>query len=348
MQDATVQSIQPTSPTPVAVAPSSYVAAAPVPVAQPQAQIPVGMNYPQQAPAGPINYPSSPSQYVPQSQPAAVPPSNPWEAAFNKVVGALSQPAPSPFQAAPSAPAQTYPQAIPGNWAQAEAISPGISQSDRLTWSPNQVSSPNYSPTSSTLYGRAAAEAHAEVDGAIADYYNLSPESRAVLNAFGPEAPGILNNYAVNLEKLLDDAVIWAQDERQCLTDYADYAIWAHDTLCDYAAFAVNEHVENKAYNEILTNPDVLSDYTLQFFGPKGPYPVYESEQQLETRGYPTAVQPTRGAAMPAPPVQSSPQNTREFWNVFDQQMINDPQNAWRILNQANPGTMANKLFVME
>jgi hypothetical protein len=28
--------------------------------------------------------------------------------------------------------------------------------------------------------------------------------------------------------------------------------------------------------------------------------------------------------------------------------MINDPQNAWRILNQANPGTMANKLFVME
>jgi len=51
---------------------------------------------------------------------------------------------------------------------------------------------------------------------------------------------------------------------------------------------------------------------------------------------------------MPAPPVQSSPQNTREFWNVFDQQMINDPHNAWRILNQANPGTMANKLFVME
>jgi hypothetical protein len=26
--------------------------------------------------------------------------------------------------------------------------------------------------------------------------------------------------------------------------------------------FAVNEHQENLAYNEILTNPDVLSDYT--------------------------------------------------------------------------------------
>ena len=58
---------------------------------------------------------------------------------------------------------------------------------------------------------------------------------------------------------------------------------------------------------EILTNPDVLSDYTLQFFGPEGPYPVYESEQQLETTGYPTAPTSLGGAAMPAPPAQSSP-----------------------------------------
>ena len=54
-----------------------------------------------------------------------------------------------------------------------------------------------------------------------------------------------------------------------------------------YADFAVNEHQENLAYNEILTNPDVLSDYTLKFFGPEGPYPVYESEGELETKGYP-------------------------------------------------------------
>jgi hypothetical protein len=150
------------------------------------------------------------------------------------------------------------------------------------------------------------------------------------------EAPAILNNYAVNLEGMLDEAVVWAHRERGLLKGFAD--------------FAVNEHVENKAYNEILTNPDVLSDYTLQFFGPEGPYPVYESEQQLETRGYPTA-QPQNGVAptaMPAPPQQSSPQNSREFWNVFGNQMTRDPQNAWRVLNQANTQTMANKLFVME
>ena len=135
---------------------------------------------------------------------------------------------------------------------------------------------------------------------------------------------------------MLDEAVEWAYKERGLLQGFAN--------------FAVNEHVENKAYNEILTNPDVLSDYTLQFFGPEGPYPVYESEQQLETRGYPTA-QPQGGAAinaMPAPPQQSSPQNSREFWNVFGDQMTRDPQNAWRVLNQANSQTMANKLFVME
>ena len=40
----------------------------------------------------------------------------------------------------------------------------------------------------------------------------------------------------------------------------------------------ITEHQENLAYNEMLTNPDILSDYTLKFFGPEGPYPVYESE----------------------------------------------------------------------
>jgi hypothetical protein len=28
--------------------------------------------------------------------------------------------------------------------------------------------------------------------------------------------------------------------------------------------------------------------------------------------------------------------------------MARDPQNAWRVLNQAQPNTVANKLFVME
>jgi hypothetical protein len=178
-----------------------------------------------------------------------------------------------------------------------------------------------------------AAEAQ-EVDRAIADYYNLSNESRQVFDAFGVEAPGILNNYALQLEGMLDSAVAWGTE--------------ANETLAGYANFSVNEHQENLAYNEILTNPDVLSDYTLRFFGPEGPYPVYENEAELGSRGYRT--QPIGGgiADFPAPPSAAGPQQPENFWGGFSETMARDPQNAWRILNQAQPGTVANKLFVME
>jgi hypothetical protein len=163
----------------------------------------------------------------------------------------------------------------------------------------------------------------------------MSQESRQVMDAFGIEAPAVLNQYALNLEGMLDSAVAWGNR--------------ATDTIVGYANFAVNEHQENLAYNEILTNPDVLSDYTLKFFGPEGPYPVYENEAQLETRGYPTqaVAQPQMGQ-FPAPPAAAAPQAPENFWGGFSDQMNRDPQNAWRLLNQAQPQTVANKLFVME
>jgi len=158
-----------------------------------------------------------------------------------------------------------------------------------------------------------------------------------VVANYGVEAPAILNQYALNLEGMLDSAVSWGQE--------------ATETLHGYADFAVQEHQENLAYNEILTNPDVLSDYTLKFFGPEGPYPVYESEQDLETPGYPTAPVQQPGmnvAGLPAPPAAEAPQAPQDFWGAFKQQMDVDPSQAWRIMNQADPRVMANKLFVME
>lgn len=175
---------------------------------------------------------------------------------------------------------------------------------------------------------------HAEVNNAIADYLALSPESKHVINAYGWESPAILNNYALQLEGMLDSAVAWGNQAKGLIEGYAN--------------FSVNEHQENLAYNEILTNPDVLSDYTLRFFGPEGPYPVYESEGELETQGYPTrAVNPAFNQ-FPAPPAASAPQQPENFWGTFKQQMEMDPSNAWRILNQAQPQVVANKLFVME
>lgn len=148
------------------------------------------------------------------------------------------------------------------------------------------------------------------------------------------EAPAVLNNYALQLEAMLDSAVTWGHE--------------ATATLAGYANFAVNEHQENLAYNEILTNPDVLSDYTLKFFGPEGPYPVYENEAELSTPGYRT--QPVQASLgnFPAPPDVAAAQQPENFWGNFSEIMARDPQNAWRVLNQAQPVTVANKLFVME
>ena len=323
MQDAIVQSIPQTSQAPAAVAPSSYVVAAPQAApasyqAAPQAYQ-VGTSYPQAVPQAAPSYQSAPTQYAPQSQPAADSAGNPWESAFNKVVNLLSAPVQSPFQGQQSQAATAY---TPANYGQPS--SQATQQSDPLTWSPNQVSSPNYSQTSSTPSLEQ-----------IADLVGMSQESRQVMDAFGIEAPAVLNNYALNLEGMLDSAVQWGNRASNAITGYAN--------------FAVNEHQENLAYNEILTNPDVLSDYTLKFFGPEGPYPVYENEAQLETRGYPTqaVAQPQMGQ-FPAPPAAAAPQAPENFWGGFNDQMNRDPQNAWRLLNQAQPQTVANKLFVME
>jgi hypothetical protein len=120
------------------------------------------------------------------------------------------------------------------------------------------------------------------------------------------------------------------------------------ETLQGYADFAVQSHTENLAYNEILTNPDVLSDYTLRFFGPEGPYPVHEGEADLESYGYPTQEVDASYGEFPAPPAAAAPQQPQNFWGTFNEMMARDPQNAWRVLNQAQPNVVSNKLFVME
>jgi hypothetical protein len=185
---------------------------------------------------------------------------------------------------------------------------------------------------------QAAPTSEGNLDEQIADYYDMSAETRMVLNHYGTEAPAILNEYALGLEQMLDSAVAWGEK--------------AQETIKNYADFAVNEHQENLAYNEILTNPDVLSDYTLKFFGPEGPYPVYESEQQLETPGYQTApagnAMAQAGMNFPAPPQAAPLEQPGDVWGQFNDQMTRDPANAWRVLNQATPQTMQQKLFVME
>lgn len=322
MQDAIVQSIPQTSQAPAAVAPSSYVVAAPQ-AAQASYQVApvgyqVGMSYPQAVPQAAPSYQSAPTQYAPQYQQAETA-GNPWESAFNKVVNLLSAPVQSPFQGQQSAPTPTA--YTPANYGQGsyQATQQSVAPTSYLS----QDSSPSYSQTSSGPSLEA-----------IADYLQLSNDSRLVLDSFGVEAPAVLNQYALQLEAMLDSAVAWGNR--------------AANNIQGYAEFAVNEHQENLAYNEILTNPDVLSDYTLRFFGPEGPYPVYENEAQLETRGYPTQQVQAAYGNFPAPPAAAGMQQPENFWGGFNETMARDPQNAWRMLNQAAPQVVAGKLFVME
>ena len=327
MQDATVQSIPQTSQVQTAPAPSSYVVPS-APAAQAYQAAPVayqvGTSYPQAVPQAAPSYQSAPTQYAPQSQPETAG-SNPWESAFNKVVGLLSSPVQSPFQGQQS-PATSY---SPANFGQ-QASYLNTPQSGQQISYPNQTYSPNSSQTSLDQSLEQAA-----------NFLNLSDQSRYVLSAYGAEAPAILNEYALQLEGMLDSAVAWGQDAQARMAA-------GQELLNGYAEFAIDEHTENLAYNEILTNPDVLSDYTLKFFGPEGPYPVYEDEAQLETRGYPTAPIQSALGQFPAPPAASAPQQPENFWGSFKQQMDVDPAQAWRLLNQAQPQVVANKLFVME
>ena len=80
------------------------------------------------------------------------------------------------------------------------------------------------------------------------------PVSLEVINHFGADAPAVLNNYAVQVE----DALINTNNQLQ-------------------EALIIKGNVqEHKAYETILTDPDVLADYTCEFYGPNGPYPVEE------------------------------------------------------------------------
>tara|TARA_R100000654_G_scaffold20866_1_gene42132 strand:+ start:12148 stop:12513 length:366 start_codon:yes stop_codon:yes gene_type:complete len=118
---------------------------------------------------------------------------------------------------------------------------------------------------------------------------------------------------------------------------------------------------EHKAYEQILTDPDVLADYTCEFFGPEGPYPVEEDRPAYAAPQAPTfagqqiqnpqvqAQAPTR-PEMPVPPRPQAAADPTDFWKDFGGAADRDPQNAWRYLNaaQQNPEVFRQKLLVME
>ena len=287
-----------------------------------------------QAQMGTTQVPYSPTQSSPQVSPSAPQAENPYKDAFNRVVGLLSSPVQLPFLGQQSPATQEYGQA---NYSSPQA--PSYNNQGQQISQPLNGSNQAYSNSSS------------QTSQAISDQQLLengvSPESLEVINHFGADAPAVLNNYAVQVE----DALITTNNQLQ-------EAVGLLKELSE----------EHKAYEQILTNPDTLADYTCEFYGPNGPYPV-EEEPAGQVVGNPGITQQQQAAAlqqqqaaaaqadprfarpqMPVPPQPQAPENTGDFWNNFGAVTDKDPAQAWRYLNQAqqSPDIFRNKMLVME
>ena len=288
-----------------------------------------------QAQMGTTQVPYSPTPSSPQVSPSA-PAENPYKDAFNRVVGLLSSPVQLPFLGQQSPATQEYGQA---NYSSPQA--PSYNNQGQQISQPLNGSNQAYSNNSS------------QTSQAISDQQLLangvSPESLEVINHFGADAPAVLNDYACRVE---------------------DSLITTNQQLNEAVALLQEINEEHKAYEQILTDPDVLADYTCEFFGPEGPYPVEEEpvgqvvgNQGITAQQQAAALQQQQAAAaqsqadprfarpqMPVPPQPQAPENTGDFWNNFGSLADKDPANAWRYLNQAQqtPDIFRNKMLVME
>lgn len=289
-----------------------------------------------QAQMGTTQVPYNPTQSSPQVSPSApaAPAENPYKDAFNRVVGLLSSPVQLPFLGQQSPATQEYGQA---NYSSPQA--PSYNNQGQQISQPLNGSNQAYSNNSS------------QTSQAISDQQLLangvSPESLEVINHFGADAPAVLNTYACQIE----DALITTNNQLQ-----------------EAVGLLKEIQGEHQSYEQILTDPDVLADYTCEFFGPEGPYPVEEPAGQvvgnpgITPQQQAAALQQQQAAAaqqqgqqfarpqMPVPPQPQAQENTGEFWNNFGALTDKDPANAWRYLNQAQqtPDIFRNKMLVME
>jgi len=346
MQDATVAPTQ-SAPQVSQTQPTSYVA----PAAQSAAQAPVVGTSPQwvatsQPMAAPMTqvpaqtaapYPNSvPTPYSPQVSQAPQQQENPYKEAFNRVVGALSSPVQFPFQG------QQSPQT--------QVIDPASYASQQTTQFANQVA-PTYTPgiNSNQGYSANSSQISQEITADQLLANGVSPASINVIDHFGPDTAGILNDYSCQLEDAVSST---------------------HGQLQEAAGLLQELSQEHKVYERILTDPDILADYTCEFFGANGPFPVpapgqaapqgqpvgqqFANAPQPQVTGQPNVtgqapVAPQR-PEMPVPPQPQQQGNPQDFWNNFGSAADRDPQNAWRYLNaaQQSPEIFRQKLLVME
>ena len=271
----------------------------------------------------------SPTPSYPQASPSEAPTQeNPYREAFNRGVGLLSSPVQLPFQGQQSSQISETGQA---NY-----------HSPQLTPYNNQVPQTSQPGINNNQgYSNASSQASQEISQEQLLANGVSPESLEVIDHFGPDSAAVLNNYACQIE---------------------DSLIKTDSQLKESLSLLQELNNEHKIYEKILTDPDVLADYTCEFFGKNGPYPIPEKQQptyqqvgQQTPQNAPQAAPQVRPEAaqyqrpeMPVPPQPQAPENAGDFWNNFGNIAERDPQNAWRYLNTQTPETFRQKMLVME
>lgn len=198
-----------------------------------------------------------------------------------------------------------------------------------------------------------------------------------MLSHFGAEAPAKLNAYSIQVEDALLEALGQQQQQSQVIAEQRDYIERVQAVL--QAASA-----DREAMMTILTNPEVLSDYTLKFFSEDGPYPVQtpaEAAQAALEQGMiqpgqtlmPRAENPRmdaygneapeaiayqqqlaqQGYQRPQMPPMPNPAGGSagqigDPWSQFSQLMDTNPQDAWKVLASAPADAVRRKVLFME
>jgi len=325
----TQTSAAPNLVSPLQSSPSTYQASAP----QVAPQAPAPLQQPQ----------AYQGQVAPQAS-AATPAQtgNPWQEAFQALSASLNAPSQSLAQAPYSAYQTPTPQAnTPAQWA--STAPQALAQQAQQTYSA-PASTPAYSEQQlAQMLASQQAAPNAAPSAPDAYLSQISDESLEVLEHFGAEAPALLNQYACAVEDALIEQVQRGQSLHQLLN-------------------AAGE--ERAAMNVMLTDPDVLAEYTNEFFGPEGPYPVETAEEtsvrenterreaieadiaQQEQRGVPSNFQRPQ-MDMPTPGQQGG-SSAANFWGDFSQLMDQNPEQAWQYLSQAPQGALQAKQLIQD
>ena len=249
-------------------------------------------------------------QVAQQAAPQAV---NPWQEAYNRLSENLSTQQPSQPQAAystptPQIPAPAVSQAAPQGYQAAPSISgtptswPQATQAYSQQVAPQAVAPQQVQPQ---LTQEQVQSLQAEQNAPSPDAYlgNVSKESLEVLNHFGAEAPALLNRYACVVE---DALLTQAKQTSETLEK-----VQAMQGSLDKAKKVIGAAAEdNAAYHVMLTNPEMLSSYVNEFFGPEGPYPTELARDRLaaEVAAGEQRFQPQAAPQAPAPSQAPAPQ----------------------------------------